>query len=162
MKRLWMAAVILATAGLLAACGGDGSGGEATGTSEPTLQTADSDLGTILVDGDGRTVYMFTRDSPGRSVCEGECLDFWPPVEGDLAAGDGVDADLLGTTEATDGTVMATYGDWPLYYYAQDGVGDTTGQGVDKEWYVLNPAGEPVMRAPEPQPPAGGGGYGAY
>lgn len=165
MKRLWIATVLLATAGLLAACGGEDSGGAAAGTDEPTLQVADSDLGSILVDGEGRTVYLFTQDSPGTSVCEAECLDTWPPVEGELTAGDGVDDGLLGTIERGDGTVQATYGDWPLYYFAQDGgAGDTAGQGVNDVWYVLDAAGEPVKKAAETEAPSGGGGggYAAY
>jgi predicted lipoprotein with Yx(FWY)xxD motif len=162
MKRLWIATVILATTGLLAACGADDSGGPATGGGQLTLQTTDSSLGTILVDSDGRTVYMFTRDSPDTSVCEGECLEFWPVVKGDIAAGDGVSADLLGTTKARDGSTQATYGDWPLYYYVQDSAGDTSGQGVDGEWYVLNPSGEAVRKAQKTEAPAGGGGYGVY
>jgi predicted lipoprotein with Yx(FWY)xxD motif len=165
MRRLWIATVVLATAGLLAACGADDSGTAAAGgTGKLTLQTSESDLGTILVDSDGRTVYMFTPDSPGTSVCDAQCLKFWPPVKGNIKAGDGVDADLIGTTKATDGTVIATYDDWPLYYYAQDSVGDTSGQGVDGEWYVLDPGGEPVRKAEKSEAPSGGmgGGYGIY
>ncbi|WP_341359392.1 hypothetical protein V5H98_16930 [Georgenia sp. M64] len=112
-----------------------------------TVMTAESDLGTILVDGEGMTLYMFTNDTQdsGESVCEGDCLVAWPPLEGEPTAGEGVDDSLLGTIERSDGSTQASYNGWPLYYWAQDTApGDVTGQGVGDVWYVLDPAGEPI------------------
>lgn len=112
-----------------------------------TVMTAESDLGTILVDGEGMTLYMFTNDTQdsGESVCEGDCLVAWPPLEGEPTAGEGVDESLLGTIERSDGSTQASYNGWPLYYWAQDTApGDVTGQGVNDVWYVLDPAGEPI------------------
>lgn len=164
--------------GALAACSDDGggetaTGGGGTGTSAPgeetptapatgtadetdgsagaatTLGLADTDLGEIVVDGEGMTLYMFTNDSPGTSVCEGDCLVAWPPLEGEPTAGEGVDEALLGSIERSDGTVQATYNDWPLYYWQNDTApGDTTGQDVNGVWYVLGADGEPIMTAP--------------
>ena len=38
-------------------------------------------LGTILVDGEGLTLYMFEPDrQSGKSACYGECENLWPPV----------------------------------------------------------------------------------
>lgn len=122
--------------------------GEAAAT-ESTIMVADSDLGQILVDGEGMTVYLFTNDSPGVSTCEGDCLAAWPPVPGPATAGEGVDASLLGTTTATDGTTQVTYDGWPLYYWAQDAApGDVTGQGVNDVWFVIAPDGTMVTEAP--------------
>lgn len=113
-RHLFVAAALAAT---LTACGGtDDATSEndaadetpASSSQEATIAVADSDLGSILVDGEGMTVYLFTNDSPGESTCEGDCLAAWPPVPGPAAAGEGVDADLLGTIEATDGTTQAT------------------------------------------------------
>lgn len=112
-----------------------------------TVMTTETDLGTILVDGEGMTLYMFTNDTQdsGESVCEGDCLVAWPPLEGEPTAGEGVDDSLLGTIERSDGSTQASYNGWPLYYWAQDTApGDVTGQGVGDVWYVLDPAGEPI------------------
>jgi len=119
-------------------------GGTATGASTE-LMTAESELGTILVDSEGMTLYLFTNDSPGMSTCEGDCLAAWPPLEGEPSAGEGADDSLLGSIERSDGTTQATYADWPLYYFAQDAEpGDVTGQGVNGVWYVISPDGEAI------------------
>lgn len=158
-RHLFVAAALAAT---LTACGGtdeatpDDSAAEDTTSAAPSdaaaiIAVAESDLGDILVDGEGMTLYLFTNDSPGESTCEGDCLAAWPPVPGPAEAGDGVDADLLGTVEATDGTTQATYNDMPLYYFAQDEApGDVTGQGVNDVWYVVDVAGEAVTSAAPP------------
>lgn len=135
-------------------CSSDDDGGAdnsdvAAGGGGVVVELADTDLGEVLVDGEGRTLYLFTSDSPGVSTCEGECLDVWPPVEGEAEASDGVDADLLGTIEREDGTVQATYSDWPLYYFASDGPGDLGGQGVNDVWYVIDAEGNAVTETVE-------------
>jgi predicted lipoprotein with Yx(FWY)xxD motif len=113
------------------------------------LITDSSDLGTYLTDSQGRTLYMFTNDSPGKSVCEGDCLVAWPPVVGEVTAGEGVDPSLIGSIERSDGTVQATYAEWPLYYWIEDKKpGDTTGQGVGDVWYVLSPDGKIIKKVP--------------
>lgn len=153
----------------LAACGGDDEPTatpapeptEATGTPTPepteatdapagdqaTVQTAGSDLGTILADAEGRTVYLFEADTEGTSTCYDDCAATWPPltVEGEPTAGEGVDRSLLGTTERDDGSIQVTYADQPLYYFATDqSAGDTNGQGIGDVWFVVDPDGEAV------------------
>lgn len=109
------------------------------------LQTAETDLGSIVVDGAGMTLYMFTEDSPDASACEGQCLENWPPLIGEPAAGSGVDESLLGSFEREDGRVQATYNRWPLYYWVGDSApGDTSGQDVQNVWFVLGADGEPI------------------
>ncbi|WP_153398886.1 COG4315 family predicted lipoprotein [Ornithinicoccus halotolerans] len=134
------------------------TGGATEGTGEgPEVTAAETELGTILVDEDGMTLYLFTQDSPGQSVCEDDCLEAWPPLEGEPTAGEGVDDSLLGSIERSDGTVQATYGDWPLYYFAQDmGSGDVNGQGVNDVWWVVDPAGEPIQTMPGEEDDDGG------
>ncbi|KAE8762744.1 COG4315 family predicted lipoprotein [Georgenia thermotolerans] len=155
---------------LLAGCGGGGTGasttesatGGATASESPggtasggasgsgtasgeEISTASTSLGTILVDEDGKTLYVFAQDSPGKSTCEGQCLAAWPPVKGPAKAGNGADAALLGTTQRSDGSTQVTYKDAPLYYYAADQKpGDTTGQGVGGVWWVVSPQGQPI------------------
>lgn len=115
---------------------------DATGA---TVATAEVDLGTILVNGDGMTLYLFTNDSPGVSVCEGDCLAAWPPLLGEPVAGEGVDAGLLGTLERSDGAIQVSYDGWPLYTWTQDSApGDTTGQGFMGVWWVVSPEGEAI------------------
>jgi predicted lipoprotein with Yx(FWY)xxD motif len=111
-----------------------------------TVLVASSDLGVILTDADGNTIYYFANDSEGTSTCAGDCLANWPPVpaEGTPTAGDGVDAEL-GTAEATDGTTMLTVNGFPAYYFAGDSAaGDTNGQGVGDVWWVFGADGEPI------------------
>ena len=115
-----------------------------------TVETADSGFGQILVDSKGMTLYMFDPDQGGNSTCDAECLQAWPPVEAPAAAGKGVDDSLLGRTKATDGTTMATYNDWPLYYWVEDKQpGDVTCQAVGDVWWVLSPDGKPIRQTPQ-------------
>lgn len=138
--------------------GSDAAGGESTaggaGTAgtgaEPmgdaTVMVADTDLGEILVDGEGRTLYLFTPDEQGASTCTADCLANWPSLTGPATAGDGVDESLLGTAaRPDDGSEQVTYNGWPLYYFAADpSPGDINGQGVGDVWFVVDPAGEAV------------------
>lgn len=116
---------------------------------EATVALGGTDLGEVLVGPDGRTLYMFDPDAQGDSTCYDQCATAWPPLtvddDAEPAAGEGVDAALLGTTERTDGTTQVTYDGWPLYYWAQDAApGDATGQAVNDVWWVLDASGEPI------------------
>ena len=136
--------------------GGGMSGGEMSSGATTVEVTEDDALGQFLVDANGMTLYLFTDDSEGTSNCEGGCAESWPPLltDGTPEAGDGVDAELLGTTERADGTTQVTYDELPLYFYASDqSAGDTSGQGVGGVWYVVSPDGEAV------EGEEGGGGY---
>jgi predicted lipoprotein with Yx(FWY)xxD motif len=113
------------------------------------MVTEDDELGEILTDSAGFTLYLFTRDTQngGTSTCTGGCLENWPPfiVDGEATAGEGVDEALLGVITLDDGTTQATYNGWPLYYYVDDvAAGDTAGQGVGDVWYAITPEGEQV------------------
>jgi predicted lipoprotein with Yx(FWY)xxD motif len=125
-----------------------------------TVKTADASMGTILVNGEGKTLYLFERDRGPHSTCSGACLQNWPAVTTDgapKASGD-VNASMLGTSKRDDGSTQVTYGGHPLYYFAGDSSpGDTSGQGVDAfgaEWYVVGPNGSKVEGHEE----ASGGG----
>jgi predicted lipoprotein with Yx(FWY)xxD motif len=111
-------------------------------------------LGTVLVDGQGLTLYLFVPDrQSGSSTCYGACAQAWPPLllpTGVTAplGGPGVQASLLGTTHRTDGTVQLTYNKWPLYLWVSDSEpGQATGQGINNLgglWYVLSPQGKAI------------------
>ena len=117
-----------------------------------TVATAGSHLGRILVDGQGRTLYLFEKDAEGRSSCTGACAAYWPPLltHGKPAAHGSVKQSLLGVTHRGDGTSQVTYAGHPLYRFVQDTKpGQANGQGLDvygAEWYVLSPAGTKVER----------------
>jgi predicted lipoprotein with Yx(FWY)xxD motif len=134
----------------------------APSTAGSTVSTAESSLGTILVDGDGNTLYMFMPDAQSASTCTGQCLGAWPALLGPATAGDGVDASLLGTAaRPDDGTMQVTYNGWPLYYYALDAAaGDVNGQGVNDVWYVVDPSGSAIGAAASSGPSTTSDRYG--
>ena len=147
-SRRRLIALVAVGAFALAACGEDEPSVQAGGADdEAIVEVASSDLGDILVDPEGRTVYLFLNDTDGENTCYDDCEANWPPLvaDGDPVAGDGVDASKLGTTERTDGTVQVTYGGMPLYHFAGDeAAGDTNGQEIGDVWYVVAPDGSPV------------------
>ncbi len=105
-------------------------------------------LGAFLVDANAMTLYLFTNDSPNTSTCYDQCAINWPPLltAEALVAGEGVDASKFDTITRTDGTSQVTYNGWPLYYFVNDvAPGDVSGQGVGSVWWVVSPAGDPVM-----------------
>lgn len=111
----------------------------------PTVAVSATDLGEILVDGEGRTLYLFLPDEQGDSTCYDDCAGNWPPLIGTAAPGEGADPALIGTVPRSDGSDQVTYGGWPLYYFAADtAAGDVNGQGVGDVWFVVSPGGEPV------------------
>jgi predicted lipoprotein with Yx(FWY)xxD motif len=107
-------------------------------------------LGPFLTDKDGRTLYMFMKDSENQSVCYAGCATAWPP----LLVGAGVEPTLdgiagtPGVAVRNDGNRQVTYGGKPLYYYAPDtNPGDTKGQGVGSVWFVVAPVAAPAPAA---------------
>jgi predicted lipoprotein with Yx(FWY)xxD motif len=112
-----------------------------------TVVVAESSLGQILTDAEGRTLYLFTPDEAGTPTCYDSCAENWPPLTatGEVTAGAGLDATKLTTVDRTDGTKQVKYGDWPLYYFAADSAaGDTNGQGVGEKWFVVAPSGDAI------------------
>jgi predicted lipoprotein with Yx(FWY)xxD motif len=110
---------------------------------EPVVATAETDLGTILVDAEGFTLYAFLADTAGEPTCTGGCAAAWPPVlvEGEPNVGD-LDPTVFSLVESPEGGQQLKAGDWPLYRYAADQApGDVNGQGADGAWYVVAPDG---------------------
>jgi len=124
----------------------------------------DPKLGAYLVGPDGKTLYVFTKDAGGKSVCNGDCAKNWPPLTVDANAsvtpGDGVTG-TFGTVKRDDGTTQVTYAGAPIYYFAKDTkAGDVTGQGVGGVWFVAAVAGGPggATASGAPASAAAGGG----
>jgi predicted lipoprotein with Yx(FWY)xxD motif len=116
-----------------------------------TIETrAAKPYGQHLTAQENRSVYMFSGDRENESTCYEACAVAWPPVltEGEPVAGEGVDADKLGTTERKDGSTQITYSGSPLYYFIQDeAAGDVSGQGsagFGGAWYLVRPNGEKI------------------
>jgi predicted lipoprotein with Yx(FWY)xxD motif len=151
------AAVPLIALGV-AVCGGRGGGATAAtsptttaGGNSATIGAANAgSLGTILVDSQGRTLYLFQDDNGTTSECSGACASAWPPLRanGKPTAGSGINASMLGTTPRSDGKPQVTYNGHPLYTYTADqNPGDTNGQGVTAfgaAWFAVSPAGGQV------------------
>lgn len=147
---------------VLASCGSSGGSSSSAATTSPASTTAgasaqqatvdagSTSLGSILVDSQGRTLYLFQADSGTTSSCTGSCATAWPPVRatGQPTAGDGINASSLGMTPRSDGDPQVTYNGHPLYTFVKDtSAGQTNGEGVNAFgglWYALSPAGDQV------------------
>jgi predicted lipoprotein with Yx(FWY)xxD motif len=179
MKRpfLILSLAPIAAALAVAGCGGSGggsasSGGGAYGSAAPAstpattpkpasapaaggarVAVASGGAGAMLVDAQGRALYLWKADTTDQSTCSGACAAGWPPVTttGAPQAGTGAKASLLGTTKLADGTTQVTYAGHPLYRFAGDAAaGQINGQGTDgfgAQWWVVSPAGAAITRA---------------
>ncbi|SFC90106.1 COG4315 family predicted lipoprotein [Streptomyces aidingensis] len=125
------------------------------GPADRLIGIAESVLGEIVVDAEGRTLYLsvLDRTDPPASAClSRQCLENWPPVRLPDAGGlpapaaDGIDAGLLGALERPDGTWQATLGGWPLYRYAGEEPGEVSGDGMGGTWFAITPEGTPAVR----------------
>jgi len=179
-----VALVALAAVGVLAAgCASNGSGSSSSGmggygssgtapasgkaSSVATVSATSTNLGMILVDGNGRTLYLFEKDQPNQSACASACMAAWPVDQssGTPKAGSDVQASLVGTIKRGDGSTQVTYNKHPLYYFSGDsGAGQQHGQGVDAfgaAWFAVTPTGGAVSGGATATTPANGGGYGS-
>lgn len=128
------------------------AGAVPAGTTE--LKVASSSLGDIVVDGQGRTLYLFTADQGTTSACTGGCLAAWPALVAPATASSEITG-TLGKAMQASGDEQITLDGHLLYYYAADAApGATSGQGVSGKWFVVDPSGNPIQKAP-----SGASGY---
>ena len=112
-----------------------------------------SSAGQVLVDGTGRSLYLWRADKGTHSTCSGSCAANWPPLstESPPLAGRGVSAAKLATSKRSDGSLQVTYNGHPLYYFIGDASpGQTNGEGSDAygaPWYLVSAAGNAVTEA---------------
>ena len=154
-----LAALIVATRGSAAPSG-------------TQVKAAKTSLGRVLVDGRGRTLYLFAIDKRNASSCSGQCAVFWPPLLAGTKgiAGAGVKASLLGTAKRAGGKLQVTYNGHPLYLFKQDAkAGQTKGEGLSffgGSWWAVSTAGAAVKHAAAasstPPPTTTDPGYGGY
>jgi predicted lipoprotein with Yx(FWY)xxD motif len=127
-----------------------------TSSARAQVKVSQTKLGRIIVNAQGRTLYMFAADKHGKSACYGTCATFWPPLLTSTThiAATGLKASLLGTTKRTGGKLQITYNGHPLYLFLKDTKpGQTTGQGLNASgglWWVLSPAGAAITRTAAP------------
>jgi predicted lipoprotein with Yx(FWY)xxD motif len=159
---------------LLAACnaGGAGAGSASASASASTstgsavvVNVGQTSLGSVLTGADGKTLYLFMKDSNGKSACDASCVGNWPPLTvaagAAPSAGSGVTASL-GTITRDDGTTQVTINGHPLYYYAADkAAGDTNGEGVKEIWFAVSPSGDAVQMAGASSAPSSGASAGS-
>ena len=155
-RRLTVAAVALAA---LLAVAATSIASTSAGSQVKVRKTS---LGKIVVDGKGRTLYLFEKDKGAKSSCYGACAVNWPPylTTAKPTAGAGIRASKLGTTKRRNGKLQVTYNRHPLYRFKFDTrAGQTKGENVDAfgaEWYVVSPKGAKIE--PPPAGPTGSGG----
>ena len=109
---------------------------------DPTIKLAEKGgVGKFLTDSQGMTLYIFRKDSPGKSACVGPCVVKWPPYFRQMVTvPEGLNAGDFGTITREDGKQQTTYKEWPLYYFEGDkAAGDVLGQGLGNVWFVANP-----------------------
>jgi predicted lipoprotein with Yx(FWY)xxD motif len=153
--RRAMTVAVLATAVTGLVVSGAGATRVAAKTKSVVISTRSvHGLGNVLVDAQGRTLYMFVPDKRAKVTCTGSCAAIWPPVK--LAAGakavakGKAEAKLLGSDRDPSGGRVVTYDGWPLYTYVTDSkAGAATGQALKLNggyWYVLSPAGKVIKK----------------
>jgi predicted lipoprotein with Yx(FWY)xxD motif len=156
--------------GLLAACGGGSSSSSSQASTTTPARTKlppvakpppnaeegtvfvslgnAGELGQVLVDSEGHTLYAFSSDAGGKPTCEGACAKAWPPLldeTGEPQPSNGTSAARLGTVERPDGTTQVTYAGHPLYKFGGDKKpGDAAGNGSSAfggTWNALKGSG---------------------
>lgn len=167
-RRILRLAVVGGLALLVAACTTSGGASSApsvaaspAGPGSVTIAMATGKDGAYLTGPDGRTLYTFTPDSPGKSTCVDACATTWPPLSpgsGGAPKGASGVTGTLTTFARPDGSMQVAYNGSPLYYYAADTkAGDTLGQGIGGKWFIASPTGTGPGAAPSS---SGRGKYG--
>jgi predicted lipoprotein with Yx(FWY)xxD motif len=128
----------------IAVAGAGGPGPASSGGGAQTVRTVQAGGVTVLADSRGLTLYWFAPDTATKSVCNGSCAAYWPPVKGPVTAGPGVTG-TLGTIKRADGSAQATYDGHPLYTYVGDSApGQAHGNGLNLNgglWHEVTPSG---------------------
>lgn len=130
--------------------------GSSSAAAATTSVGAVSGLGSVLVDGQGHTLYIFMPDHHIKVTCTGSCAQLWPPdkLSGSQqpTASGAVKSSLLGSDADPEGGRVVTYAGWPLYTYVGDASsGQATGQGLETSgglWYAISPTGAIVKKTP--------------
>ena len=147
--------VLIVFAFVAAACANNG--GEAVGSADDvpsssaaaqpqplSIEVDDAEIGPVLVDGDGRSLYVYLLDDATSTACDDACRTTWTPVlvAGKLTLADELDRSLFGRRALGDGEKQLTIDGQPVYRYVDDvEPGDQLGQGTDTLWFMVKPSG---------------------
>ena len=176
MDKRWLVPAGVVSAALIAAgcgsSGGSGGSGAAPATHTRTapassgsaLKSAKIGRAAVLTNAKGFTLYWFAPDTSTKSMCNGSCATFWPPVPGPATLSAGMSG-KLGTITRSDGSVQATFNGHPLYTYSGDkSPGQASGNGLNASggvWHEVTVSGTaPASSRTSKSSGSGGGGYG--
>jgi predicted lipoprotein with Yx(FWY)xxD motif len=157
-----VATAALAAAGVAAAAVVTHPRSLAVSSSGSLVTLHKTSLGKVLATSSGMTLYLYTPDPKGKSVCNAGCDTTWPPLttKGKPHAGMGLKQSLLGTTRRSNGKLQVTYKGHPLYRFTGDAkAGQDKGEGYGGIWFVVSAAGKKIAPA-QPPTTTSGGGYG--
>lgn len=149
-RRITLLTPIAALALVALALVGSAGASQAESANATTVAVAKTDLGKVLVDSRGRTLYLFKKDTGTQSECTDACAANWPPLlaTGTPVAESGAKASLIDTSARADGTSQVTYNGHPVYLFEGDQkAGQTNGEGVNAfgaRWFALNASGNQV------------------
>ena len=150
--RGWVLLALMAALGVVGFFVGTGSIALSATRTGATVNLRKTQLGSVLVNSKGHTLYLFMKDKNGKSSCTANCATFWPPLlsHGKPTAGSGVKASLLGTTRRSNGSRQVTYNKHPLYSFTIDKkAGQTKGEGMlafGAKWYAVSAKGTAVVK----------------
>lgn len=160
MRKVLLLAIVVAVAvGLLVTAGVSATGAATSARRAKSVVISTRTLpklGIVLVNGKGRTLYMFVPDKRKKVTCVGTCAVVWPPAKlpngaKPVAAGQ-AKASLLRSDPDPEGGRVVTYAGWPLYTYVTDtSPGTAKGQALNLNgglWYVLAPSGKVIRTKP--------------
>ncbi len=116
-----------------------------TATSSATVptnniyKTASSAKGSYLTDLQGKTLYVFDKDTQGVSNCTGACSTIWPAYTSGATVQKTFPTNIT-VIKDSNGTMQFAWKGMPLYYYSKDAApGDTLGDGVGGIWHLAKP-----------------------
>ncbi|HEX4571071.1 MAG TPA: hypothetical protein VH184_11640 [Dongiaceae bacterium] len=99
------------------------------------LKVQKTSAGDVLADANGMTLYTFDKDTSGKSNCNGECAEYWPPVK---AAADAKPVGDLTIITRDDGSKQWADGGKPLYTFVKDKKpGDVAGDNYKNIWHIV-------------------------
>jgi len=102
------------------------------------IKIGESAKGKVLTNDKGMTLYVFDKDSGGKSACNGPCATNWPPLMASAASKPMDDYSII---TRDDGSKQWAYKGKPLYNWKNDKKpGDITGDGfLNGAWHIVQP-----------------------
>jgi predicted lipoprotein with Yx(FWY)xxD motif len=100
--------------------------------------TQETPLGQVYTDAAGHTLYTFSKDAPGKSACQGACLQKWPPylVE-DPDTNRFTGQPGFSQIQRSDGRKQWAKNEMPLYRWFKDTrPGEAKGAGLKGVWPI--------------------------